>query len=270
LDVIERFFMRNVIFEIIEMALKGQHELSQINHVAPRKAPELFRLFELTARSGDAGAAVHCSRESDGTLIIRASQGERTYEVKVPTSAKTLAEFKVGIKLTEGTSTSETELTGEHFLNGTGIPDAYAELHKTVKPWAERYLGWLVKKPSAGATAASKATAPSSETAGGAAAEKEYRVHCSVGPDLKFTGTRKGVVRSVEHHGRAWQYSVYLTKGGNWVGIKEGLSCWLGEKARVDTIVVKDPRDLIGYFGHGPLAQALYADIGLDYVTHVD
>jgi hypothetical protein len=258
--------------DLVNFVLKSQHELSRINSVAPRDNSSVFRVYDFTARSGAAGTAVHCALDSDGQFTVTASQGGRTYQAKLPFKGETLADLKASVRLSDNAATFDIDLSGKDFLEGVNLPQDFRELHQLIVRHVQRNLGWLSKGENvqSKAPAAPQADTEAISNTGAPEQEPQFRIRRTNGPDLQFQGKRIGLVRSTEHNGRCWRFSVFETKGGNFVGVKEGLTRWFGELPKVETVVVKSRAELTPFFGDSPLARALYEQVGFDYVTVIE
>lgn len=300
--------LSGVLTDLVEFALKSQYELSRLVGPITDETSPKYRVYEFTLHDGLAGALVHCELDSQGEFTVRATQSGRTYEAKLPFKGESVADLMATVKLSEKAIVLETQLAGEAFLAGQGIPEDFQPLHRLVVRHAQRNLGWLKK----GASSLGKSRLDSTdqppqaadvsqaEHAVGrlfktvtahakfaceelfrdfsqvaeepkAAAEfREVRVARSDGPDLQFKGKLLAHVRSHEKNGRFWAYTVLETAGGNLVAVKEGFSRWLGEGDRTETLVTKDRQELIPFFGNSPLARTLYKKLGVDHVTIID
>jgi hypothetical protein len=258
--------------DLVNFVLKSQHELSRLNLIASRDNPQVFRVYDFTARSGAAGTVVNCALDSDGQLTMTAGQGGRVYQAKLPFKGETLADLKASVRLTDKASTFDVDLSGKDFLDGANLPQDFRDLHQLIVRHVHRNLGWLSKGENVQSKTPEtpQGESESISTTGTSEQDQQYRIRRSNGPDLQFQGKCVGLVRSVEHNGRYWRFSVFQTKGGNFIGVKEGLSRWFGELPKVDTVVVKTLAELTTFFGDTALARALYEQVGFDYVTLVE
>lgn len=288
--------------DLVAFALKSQYELSRLTGPITDEASPKYRVYEFTVHDGIAGALVHCELDNQGEFIVRATQSGRTYEAKLPFKGESVADLKATVKLSEKELVLDTQLEGEAFIAGDGIPDSFRVLHQLVVRHAQRNLGWLKngatslgkqrldtadqppqpEQVSQAEQAVSqlfrsvKAHAKSAcDELFGAGEDKpaevqDVRIQRFNEPDLQFKGKLLAHVRSYEKNGRFWVYSVYETVGGNLVAVKEGFTRHLGEAKRNETLVTKDRQELLPFFGSSPLARALYVKLGLDHVTIID
>lgn len=300
--------LSSALTDLVGFALKSQYELSRlIGPITDETSPK-YRVYEFTLHDGLAGALVHCELNSQGEFTVRATQSDRTYEAKLPFKGESVADLKATVKLSETELVLDTQLEGEAFLAGEGIPEGFQPLHKLVVRHAQRNLGWLKNGTSSlgkahldsadhqpqaedvsqaeqavgrlfkSVTAQAKlACNELFQDFAGAPQEtkttqefREVRIARSNEPDLQFKGKVIAHVRSAEKNGRFWVYTVFETAGGNQVAVKEGFSRWMAEGDRREVLVTKDRQEFIPFFGSSPLARTLYKQLGLDHVTIID
>jgi hypothetical protein len=294
--------------DLVAFALRSQYELARLTGPVANEASPRYRVYEFTVHDGIAGALVHCELDNLGEFLVRVTQSGRTYEAKLPFKGESIADLKATVKLSEKELVLDTQLEGEAFLAGEGIPESFQALHRLVVRHSQRNLGWLMNGTSSlGKERLDTADKPpqpdevsQTERAVGqlfktvtahakfacdellrefssASSEpketvefRDVRIARTNEPDLQFSGKPLGHVRSHEKNGRFWAYTVFETAGGNLVAVKEGFSRWMGEAKRSETLVTKDRQELLPFFGSSPLARALYVKLGLDHVTIID
>lgn len=104
---------------------------------------------------------------------------------------------------------------------------------------------------------------------------KEYTIERSNGIPLSFSGQIVARVSSGPKNGEAthkkrWTVLIlYKTTGGQYVCSQIGKTQIEGEQERVKAIVAKDAAAIIDFFGAGPLAAALYRELGIKPVKRV-
>lgn len=161
-------------------------------------------------------------------------------------------------------------MSGKDFFAGQGIPEDFKDLHALVVGYAKRHLGWKDMTSSAQPEKTANVQADSVDEGKVEDEFQLYRVRRPKEKDLSFTGKCLSTVASSDNKGRYWQYSVFQTKGGKFVGVKEGITRWVNESDRVETVVADSLDATKDFFGSDPLAKVLYSRLGLEHVEHVE
>lgn len=123
--------------------------------------------------------------------------------------------------------------------------------------------GLPIQTPAPSETAA--APAPESEAEAVEPEFKSYLISQTDGPDLRFEGKPLAAVRSAPRGFRGHAYIMLQTKGGKYVGVKQGYSLAPGETTRNEVQVLPDlsAAALTEFFGHTPMAKELYRQLGV-------
>lgn len=219
--------------------------------------------------SPDPGTEVSCAVDGAGVLRLCAVNNGQRYCAELPARA-TAETLKANVHLSNSEYAGSQQLSGEDFLAGKGIPPAFKAIHDVIVSHAKRYLGLkdagqaeaAEEKPS-NVTMAPEAKTDEPE-------QMEYRVRRTQAKDLVFVGKHLGSVASSDHNGRFWRYSMFLSKGGKWIGVKEGITRWVGESDKVEAVVADSPEGTQEFFGAGYLAKALYAKLNIDHAEHIE
>ena len=269
--------------ELVGFILKSHHELAQLNVSQTPHSKRYPSVFDFSASAGPDGTRLSYSINAAGVMKLVAAQQGRFYEATLPCRGTSLKDLQASIHLSTDSGTEAFTVTGEEFLNGDRIPERFQHMHQLIARYVKQHLGWLTKdgheKPTeANQQALDKSevlasqTAPASESA--KPIMKMYQIRPSSGADIRFEGKRIAFVESISFKGRAWQFSVFETKGGANVLVKRGISAWMGEKETVEVEVTKRVEDfrirLPQFFGDSAAARTLYEQVGFEYVTMVD
>lgn len=83
-------------------------------------------------------------------------------------------------------------------------------------------------------------------------------------PTLRFEGIERARVTTEWRNGRCYYLTVFETKGGKWVALKEGVSLWPDEVVRSECKVFESVEQLPEFFGYCRAAKALYRQLGLE------
>lgn len=228
----------------------------------------------LNLGSGLPGSTAMRMVSGNGVLELHFREGARSLVVIAPVAQLAGDAAQLEVTLGDGARKTSHKVSAEG-LASLEVPAGFAGLKdKVVKHLQSLFPAALGKaKPSdsgaSGEEQSGAAAAPASESAGQATApapEDEHRwyvVQRHNEPDLKFRGKLLASRQSLVHKGRSYVYAVFETPSGKFVGIKRGLSHWLGERDTIEVSVVDSKEQLPSFFGYSPLAKALYADVGL-------
>ena len=266
--------------QLAQLLLKNHFELREL--LASTSTSLLNDPVKVGVRMGSARGTMSLGQSSKG-LELSFTENGRGYRVVMPLRAAAGEPFKVKVTLTDGDKSHEQEFEGLSLFSAT-MPEEFGALHARVVDYLKKSLpAALLEKlrahtgSSVSATAAqttSEASAPSdsdteSVQPAAAATPQEadpfswYHVRRDDQPDLKFRGKSVARVDSALRNGRQTVLEVFVTPSGKYVGMKLGLSMWVGERDIATVQLADKPEDLVPFFGFSPLAKVLYERLEL-------
>jgi hypothetical protein len=268
---------------LAQLLLKSHHELSEL---LSRSSSSVFGgPLNVGVRVGKSEGSMSVDSLSAGQqgFTLAFSEDERSYKLVLEPRASAADPIKVRVTLLEGEKREEHVFDGADLFSAA-LPEQFRALHTRVldylkKMLPEALLAKLQAVPktatatatnapasatTSAATAATDATAPAPETDAAAPAPASadeyswYHVRRDDQPDLRFRGKSLGCVHTAVRNGRQTTLEVFVTPSGKYVGIKLGLSYWLGERDIATVHVADTLSELVPFFGFSPLSKALY------------
>lgn len=270
---------------LAQLMLKNHHELREALGTPMGLADPMQVGFKV----GGASTSMSIGTSADGGLALTFSQNGHTYRLNVPSRADSAQTPKVTVTLEPaGGQPQEFVLEGSKLFD-VKFSGPFAELHEKVLAYLKKTLSAdRLNDLKSGGKPADTAPAKPTETPSpaqpaqsgtaeapadvGAAADvpsaqedrfRWFLVQRQDQPDLRFRGECKARAESPLRNGRQHAYTVFVTPSGKWVAIKQGLSMWLAERDIAEVKVVDKVEELVGFFGYGWLAKAIYDQLGL-------
>jgi len=254
---------------LAQLLLKSHHELSEL---LSRSSSSVFGgPLNVGVRVGKSEGSMSVDSLSVGQqgFTLAFSEDERSYKLVLEPRASATDPIKVRVTLLEGEKRQEHVFDGADLFSAA-LPEQFRALHTRVLDYLKKMLPeallaklQAVPKTTADATASAAApatSAPTTEAAAPAPAEEYtwYHVRREDQPDLRFRGKSLGCVHTAVRNGRQTALEVFVTPSGKYVGIKLGLSYWLGERDIATVHVADTLAELVPFFGFSPLSKALY------------
>ena len=247
----------------ISMNTNVRHPLASLANVLFKNHFELQALLESLSdsvlhnpggplqvglRMGSTGGNMSVGKQGD-TLNVEFTEQGRAYSVQVPLKASATKPFIIEVALEENGEKKSFQFEGQSFWNAE-VPNTFRSLHERVVRYLKSVLPAELR--------------PSHETPPRASSEyRKIRIVRDDMPDLEFEGKLAGRVESALRNGRQTALTVFTTKGGKWVGVREGISFWIGEQTRNQAAVADSLEALVDFFGYAPIAKALYRQLGI-------
>ena len=276
---------KSVLQDLAQLLLKNHFELREV--AASLLSPS--SPFKLALNLGGNG---HTSTMSvsvlDGQLRVVFRESDRGYEVHVPLKPQKSAAL-LRVVLVEAGKEQAYDVKPEDFVSAQ-LPESFKGLHEKVVQYLKSLLPaeFFTKREASGSPAAAPAPEAVSEqpigtseapnaspASAGSASEpadpfSTYIVRRTGEPDLRFRGKLIAAAETWPRNGRQHQYKVFETPAGKFVGVKLGISMWLGELDRSQVVVTSTREDLKPFFGYNGLAKAVYEQMGLKHEEVVE
>jgi hypothetical protein len=261
---------------LARLALKNHQEMQALLGT-PRSGPKSPLEWALSLGGSNTGMSLHSDAKNG--VLFKFTQGPRSYQVQIPANAQNLDDAAILLKLEKvGRAAQTCSVTGAQ-LAQLKLSDEFVELHKTAMAHLKQFysMGTQPKTDDSKASAPSlnEATNSPSEPADSPAQEAaptpEFSDHLVVRdnlPNLKFKGKLLASVCTAPRNGRQRVYSVYESESGKKIGVKKGVSYWLGERDMAEASVFESTDDLLKFFGYDTLAKFLYQELSL--VEHAE
>lgn len=255
---------------LAHLLLKSHFELSELLAQSPSSI--FGGPLNVGVRVGKSEGTMSVGQTAQG-FTLAFSEDERSYKLVLAPRASAAEPLKVQVTLIEGDKRDEHTFDGAALFSAT-MPEQFRALHARVLDFLKKMLpeALLAQVPAAApaADAGDKRVAAGhpGSTDGGIPAAADtavqsdefswYHVRRDGQQDLRFRGKSLGAVHSAVRNGRQTALEVFVTPSGKYVGVKVGLSYWLGERD-IATVQVAETLDaLVPFFGFSPLAKTLY------------
>lgn len=256
-------FYKTPLASLVGLLLKNQYELRELF-----SSPPLLRdPFDVGVRAGQASGRLSLCMAKN-VLELGVEEGDRAYHLVMPLYVEGGAAPVVKLSLKEGNTATEKSIEGASLFS-IPVPEEFRALHQKVLDYLKKIL------PEALLAKLSSSSDPTAETkeAGAqdnlpARTEDEaqwYTIPRHNQPDLRLRGKLVAHAWTPLRHGRQHLWEVYVTPSGKAVGVKRGLSWWVGETETVESKIADRLEDLTEFFGYSPLAKQLYARLGLNH-----
>lgn len=257
---------------LAQLLLKSHHELSDL---LSRSSSSMFGgPLNVDVRVGTSEGSVSVDSLSLGPqgFTLAFSEDERSYKLVLEPRASATDPIKVRVTLLDGEKREEYVFDGADLFSAT-LPEQFCALHTRVLDYLKKMLpeALLAKLQAASKTAAADspapaAPAPATENTTAVPADEYpwYHVRRDDQPDLRFRGKSLGCVHTAVRNGRQTALEAFVTPSGKYVGIKLGLSYWLGERDIATVHVADSLAELVSFFGFSPLSKALYERLAVN------
>jgi hypothetical protein len=258
---------------LAQLLLKSHHELSDL---LSRSSSSVFGgplNFDVRVGKSEGSMSVDSLSVGQQGFTLAFSEDERSYKLVLEPRASASDPIKVRVTLLEGDKREEHVFDGADLFS-VALPEQFRALHARVLDYLKKMLpeALLAKLQAMPKTAADATAAAPSQAPAASAAETEttapasvpadeytwYHVRRDDQPDLRFRGKSLGCVHTAVRNGRQTALEVFVTPSGKYVGIKLGLSYWLGERDIATVHVAETLAELVPFFGFSPLSKALY------------
>ncbi|MBC8741809.1 hypothetical protein F6X40_35260 [Paraburkholderia sp. UCT31] len=251
--------------DLFQFATKLQAEITRAAAGLCATLDDVFEPLHFSM-SGHAGTEM-TARLTPDELFVKATQGEQSYEVYIPSPhSRSVQPPSVRVSIAGEKETRSFQLGGDAFFAGEFVPPGFKRLHEQVADHVRKTLRWHPETAQAVAKDNAKAMPPKDE----ADELRTYTLSRTDDMDLRFEGKLIGQVFSAVKGGRSFHFALYQTKGGKYVAARRGLTLVLGEMVRNEVAVCTTPAEVQAFFGKNELAKALYAQMGFEYIQTVD
>lgn len=211
------------------------------------------------------GQAQEAARAYSGTQLTVEIDG-KAVSVRVPLNPQLSSVLNVAAFDGERNRQFDVKL-GDFFSFKPPEPlQALEPLFTAIRAQLKAWIPALADLKPAPAVAPAPAVepAPPTEAQEVESAYKGYVIPQTDGPNLRFEGKELAAVRTLRGY-RGHAFLVFQTKGGKYIGVKQGLSSLPGERTLCDAKQLSglDSEALTEFFGHSRLAKALYQQLGV-------
>jgi hypothetical protein len=256
---------------LASLLLKSHFELNELLAQSPSSV--FGGPLNVGVRLGKTEGTMSVGQTAQGFTLSFSEDG-RSYQLVLAPRASAAEPLKVRVTLIEGDKREEHAFDGAALFSAA-MPEQFRALHARVLDFLKKMLpeallaklqaatdapasGAAGKEASPGSQPVATESAAPTDAPAQADAFSWYHVRRDGQPDLRFRGKSLGCVHSAVRNGRQTALEVFVTPSGKYVGVKVGLSYWLGERD-IATVQVAETLDaLVPFFGFSPLAKALY------------
>lgn len=253
---------------LLHLMLKSRQELESLTRSMTTPTPQA-----LDVKIGNVSSSLNVT--SDGRKMTLAfSESDKAYVLEMPLNiSESPAQAEIRVTLSDKDQKQEHVVKGADLLTAPHIPDAFKGLHSKVIEYLKQFLPKTFFGTNQ--SAPRESTVPVVEPANAADTEdapefKTYTVHLLNEPDIRFEGKLLASVQSPIKQGRQQVFEVFETRSGKYVAIRLGRSWWLSEHNLVKLEVFTEKSGLVQFFGHSPMAKALYETLKVDNVRVID